>query len=677
MNRLNSEKSLYLKQHAQNPIHWWPYSEDAIKEAKAQNKLIFLSIGYSACHWCHVMAHESFEDQKTAEFLNDNYVCIKVDREEMPDVDQYYQKACQFFGRNGGWPLSVFLTPDMKPFFVGTYFPKETKQGMPSFMDVASQVNGAYKENSLELIKNGVQVKELVEAKPKIEGKVEFEGHFPHPQGIMQALAQYQDKENGGYGAAPRFPHFAFFEWTLEQLLEGHINQEQGNFLMDSLEKMMMGGIYDHLRGGIHRYSTDAKWLVPHFEKMLYDQSGMLKVLSKASIMYPTPLFFDAMIQTLDYLENEMLHEDGYFMSAQDADSEGQEGLYFTFSKEEFEETLMGSEDEQLMQNREKLLDWFAITDTPNFEHGLNVISLNYNLKNDFYGQDGWDLVRKAKQTLLENRKCRIPPATDNKGVASWNFMLVTALLDVIQYCRIEVIRNQATHLLNTCLDGIHKNFLVEKDNSTVMRHTTTKNNTLSYFEDYAFFTEMQFRLYEMTGDKVFKQNVEDSIVFITKEFYKEGFFYTRAISSNNSEPYGNIAVAEFDASFKSPVATFLNTYRRFTMLEPQKYSMDQFQPAIEYLTHKTLQHPMAAGESLRALTYPQEAYRKIEIPSEWAKEAEFKSMMMNFSGRFVLSYHERGDHFWQICSAVACDMQGKTFEEFKNIFGAKEAEAE
>jgi uncharacterized protein YyaL (SSP411 family) len=675
MNRLNSEKSLYLKQHAQNPIHWWPYSEAAIKEAKLQNKLIYLSIGYSACHWCHVMAHESFEDQKTADFLNQNYVCIKVDREEMPDIDQYYQKACQLFGRNGGWPLSVFLTPEVKPFFVGTYFPKESRQGVPSFLEVSTQVHQAYKDNSLELIKNGVQVQEMVEAKPALETKVDFEGHFPHPQAIMQALQQYQDKEHGGFGAAPKFPHFPFFEWATEQLLEGLLTQEQGNFIMDSLERMFMGGMYDHLRGGLHRYSTDAKWLVPHFEKMLYDQAGLLKVLSKASIMYPTPLFFDAMIQTLDYLENEMLHEDGYFMSAQDADSEGVEGLYFTFTKEEIEETLLQSEDEVLIKIKDNIVSWFNITEQANFEDGLNVISLNYQLKNEFYAQDGWDIIRKAKHVLLENRKCRIPPATDTKGIASWNFMLVTSLLDIIQYSRIDVIRNQATQLLNKSLDGIHKAFLVEKDNSTVMRHTTTKENTLSYFEDYAFFTEMQFRLFELTGDNIFRQNVEDSIAFVMKEFYRDGVFYTRALSTNNSEAYGNIAIPEFDSSYKSPIGTFLSIFRRISLLAPEKYNINQFSQAVEFLTHKTLQHPLAGGEALRALTYPEEMYRKIEIPCEWAKENEFKDLIMNFSGRFILAYHTRGDHFWQICSSSACEVQGKTFAEFKEIFTPKEAE--
>jgi hypothetical protein len=298
----------------------------------------------------------------------------------------------------------------------------------------------------------------------------------------------------------------------------------------------------------------------------------------------------------------------------------------------------------------------------------LNVISLNNDKKEEFYARDGWELIRKTKHILMENRKCRIPPATDTKGIASWNFMLVTSLLDVIQYCRIDVIRNQATHLLNSCLDSIHKNFLVEKGDSTVMRHSTTKENTLSYFEDYAFFTEMQYRLYELTGDAVFKQNADDSVQFIMKEFYKDGVFYTRALSSNEAEAYGNISIPEFDGSFKSPVATFLHMMRRFQLIGTQNI-LESLSEVKEFLTHRSLQHPLAAGEALRALTFPNEAYRKMEIPQEWAKEPEFKAMIANFSSRFTLSYHSRGDHFWQICHASSCEVQGKTFEEFKNLF--------
>lgn len=676
-NRLSNEKSLYLKQHEKNPIHWWAYSEEAIAEAKKKNLLIFLSIGYSACHWCHVMAHESFEDQATADFLNQNYICIKVDREEFPDIDQYYQKACQGFGRNGGWPLSAFLTPEMKPLFIGTYFPKERRKEMPSFMDVLNELKKIYESNNQEMFSNADKIKAMVEAGPVLENKVEFQGHFPPPAAVLNALKNFQDNEFGGYGAAPKFPHFAFYEWALEQMLEGTVAQDQGQFILESLEKMMMGGVYDHLRGGIHRYSTDKMWMVPHFEKMLYDQAGLLRVLTKASIMYPTPLFFDAIIQTLDYLQNEMLHEQKYFMSAQDADSEGMEGLYFTFSKEEVLETLVNSENQKLIDNKEKILDWMNITDTANFEQGLSVISLNINKRNEIYERDNWELLREAKQVLLENRKCRIPPATDSKGIASWNFMIVSALIDVIQYSRLDPIRSQATSLLNMCLDSIHVNFLVQKDNSTIMRHSTTKASTLSYFEDYACFAEMQVRLYEITSNQIFKQNALDAISFIFKEFYKDGYFYTRAIATDKDVNYGNIPTPILDGSFKSPLSNFISLIRRVNILAPEEKWLEKMSKVNELVLHTALQHPIAAGEALRAFTYPDEIYRKIEVPKNWLRLPEFNQFMPSFASRFMLEYHDREDNSWQICNNKVCEVTGTTIEEFIDVFTPEEETAQ
>src|SRR5690606_15810168 len=254
---------------------------------------------------------------------------------------------------------------------------------------------------------------------------------FPGPSAIMNALKNYADVKNGGYGKAPKFPHFSFYEWACEQILEGMIPQEQGQHIVETIEKMLMGGLYDHAKGGIHRYSVDDKYLVPHFEKMLYDQAGLLKVLAKLSQFYPSPLIFDGILQTLDYLKTEMLADEGYFFSAQDADSEGTEGLYFTYTKEEFEQSFEDAPPEQKIKI-DQYLNWFNITEKGNFEHGLNVLSLNPELKADFYSQDGWQEVRDIRRRLLEQRKMRIPPATDRKGLSAWNYLLLSALSDVV-----------------------------------------------------------------------------------------------------------------------------------------------------------------------------------------------------------------------------------------------------
>jgi uncharacterized protein YyaL (SSP411 family) len=335
-NQLTEQKSAYLKQHQNDPVHWQIWSNEVIKTAKELGKPIFISIGYSTCHWCHVMAKESFSDQVTAQLLNEKFINIKIDREEHPEVDQYFQKISSLSTGRGGWPLSVFLTEEAEVITIGTYFPKMAKQGMPSFGQVIEQVSQLNQDKKNEIKQQNEQLQNILRQGVKIDKKIEYPGEFPHPQAILQAISQYEDKEYGGYGEAPKFPNFSFYEWTIEQALEAMISQEQLDHVIKSVEGILSGGIYDQARGGVHRYSTDKKWLIPHFEKMLYDQAGLIKLLAKMSLIAPTPLILDALIQTLDYLKKEMLSDVGYFFSAQDADSEGVEGLYFCFTEEEF-----------------------------------------------------------------------------------------------------------------------------------------------------------------------------------------------------------------------------------------------------------------------------------------------------------------------------------------------------
>lgn len=671
-NRLHQEKSLYLKQHEKNPVHWWPYSKEAFLEAKNKNLPIFISIGYSSCHWCHVMAHESFENEATAQILNQNYINIKIDREEFPDVDSYYQKACQAFGGNGGWPLSVFLTPESEPMFVGTYFPNEPRNGMPSFNQVSTDLSNAYKNKDQKFLENARKAKEIINQKPIMGQKVDFSGHFPPPAAVLNALKEYQDNRYGSYGAAPKFPHFSFFEWALEQMLEGTVNKEQGDFVIDSVEKMMMGGIFDQIRGGVHRYSTDEKWLVPHFEKMLYDQAGLLKMLTLASTVMPSPLFFDGIIQTLDYLENEMLHEEKYFMAAQDADSEGHEGLYFTFSKEEILDIIDQSEIEELIKNKDKLIQWINIGETANFEQGLNVISLNFDKKDEFYQKNGWTILRDLKQVLLESRRCRIPPATDNKGIASWNFQLITSLCTVIQFCRVDTIRQQAMNLLNISLEGVFKAFLKTNENgSTYIRNTTTKDETLSYFEDHVFFCEMNLRLYELSGNSANLNNAIQTTDFLINEFFKDGYFYTRSLRGNLSDsvPHPNLEVPTHDQAYRSPLATLIFVMKRLEVLTLKTDQLEKLKSLNEMIINSTLQHPLASSEALRAYTYPELAFRKIEVPKTWLNTEKFNKLLSMFPLRFVFSYHDNKNEDWQICNTKSCEANGKSIEDFEKTF--------
>jgi uncharacterized protein YyaL (SSP411 family) len=647
-NRLKTSQSLYLRQHKDNPIHWWAYGPEALDYAQKNNLPIFLSIGYSSCHWCHVMAHESFSDKGVAEFLNQQFVCIKVDREEFPDIDNYYQKAAQLFGSNGGWPLSAFLLPDTRPFYVGTYFPLTSKNDAPNFPGLIHELRRAFDQEKEQVEKNAVQVTEAIKKGNIPPGNVDFQGHFPPPNAILEAVKEFRDMKWGGYGQAPKFPMFAYYEWALEQMLEGMVPKEHGEFIINSLEKMLMGGMLDHARGGIHRYSTDEKWLVPHFEKMLYDQAGFLRTITKLSLVYPSPLVFDSLINTLDYLEQEMLSDDKdgkrHFFSAQDADSEGVEGLYFTFSEEEFEDLLNRHDDEEetLGKNSALIKKWFQITKAGNFEHNLNVISLNPDFKEEFYQQKNWDLVRKVRRAILNERKDRMPPATDNKGVASWNFMLVSALVDVVQYSQVEVIKRMASNLINTTIEGIFKTFLINEANGMKMRHTTTVDSSHPYLEDFVFFCESQLRLYEISGNEVFKQNFRDALDFVTKEFLNADQMSTRAKLSEHFEQYPNQDYTFFDASFKSPVGTYVQLMRRAAVLFSERSYTDSITQLQDAVTQTVLKvNPVSSGEALRALTYPTEAFRVMKLPRAWTQKEEFIKFIPYFLPRFVLTYHD------------------------------------
>jgi uncharacterized protein len=675
-NKLYREESLYLKQHAENPIHWWPYSEQPLKKAKELNKLIFLSIGYSSCHWCHIMAHESFDDEVTANFLNANFISIKVDREEYPDLDHYYQSAATLMTGRGGWPLNVILTPDGKPFFAGTYFPKVGREGMPSLMDILKHIDGLYKSNPQSIFESAQNLTEEIKKPFAIEKKIEFQGHFPAPSAILNAMKNFADEKNGGYGKAPKFPHFSFYEWACEQILEGMIAQDQGKHIVETLERMMMGGLYDHAKGGMHRYSTDDAFMVPHFEKMLYDQAGLLKVLSKLCQFYPAPIVFDGILQTLDYLKTEMVAEEGYFFSAQDADSEGTEGLYFTFSKEEFEASFEESPPEQKARI-DHYLEVFNISDKGNFEHGLNVVSLNPKFKNEFYSQDGWQEIRDIRRRLLDQRKMRLPPATDRKGVAAWNFMLLSSLADVVQYCPIDVIQDEALNLIQHSVEACLKEFISEdaETQKHVINHVNTLKRQALYLEDYVNFTESQLRLYEITGNEIFKKNALETLDFTVQHFVQDGRIFSTALK-RGTVGIENLESPLYDQSYRSSSMVLIHLLQRCSVFR-NEFSPEQILgPQFGQLAQFALTNPLGHGEGLRALTYPDNIFRKVEVPRAWIEDRIFLEIRSHFFSRFVMDYHERDAESYEICTKLACEVSGKGIENFKNLFNMKESNA-
>ena len=669
-NHLRDESSSYLTRHSKDPVNWYPYGPQAFQKAQDEDKPVLLSIGYNSCHWCHVMQTESFTDPKIAQLLNDNFISVKVDKEELPDIDSYFQLACQVMNGKGGWPLNAFLTSDMKPYFIGTYFPKIGREGIPSFEEVITNLSKAYKEERDQVNKNANQVVTALKQAPTAEHKVEFEGHYPNAASILNALKQYQDNDNGGYGTEPKFPHYSFLEWSIEHILEGMVPREYGDHIVKTVEEIAFGALYDQARGGVHRYCSTKDWSLPHFEKMLYDQAGFLKLMAKASLVYPSPAVFDSLINTLDYLKREMLSESGFFFAGQDSDSEGEEGLYFGFTRDEFIDALVDF-DETLSDDMEKYEKWFQITEKGNFRSGMNIPRLNTKEREAIYSPDGWTQVRKIRQALNIARKMRIPPATDSKGVANWNFQLGSALMDVIQFTKIEAIQNSANEILSVCLKGIHDTFLfVDDQNRTRIKTSTTREGHVPLFEDYVFFAEFEMRLFELTGQKNFYDNGMGTLEFIFREFFDGTSFLTRAISHSDTELYENIHTPIFDQAHKSALGVYLGLLRKWIVVNSDlREILDQVDKSIETLVHLSLQNPLAFGETLRALVYPDEAYRKIEVPKKWLENRSLNPFLPNFSSRFALFYHENDETSWQICTRTECELKGNSFEEFKKVF--------
>jgi len=683
-NQLKNRQSLYLKQHSQDPIHWLPWSNETFLEAQNTKKLIFISIGYASCHWCHVMHNESFKNAEIAKVLNEFFVCIKVDREENPEVDKYYQRAAQLMSKNGGWPLSVFLQSNKEVIFIGTYFPLEDKPPVPGFLKLIKEIMNysAKEKDKIHLLSSELIEKISLEELP--QQKIEFQDHFPSANAILKALKAYADTKNGGYGKAPKFPLFAFYEAFIEQIAEGVVGKD-AHHIIDTIEKTFFGGVVDQLRGGIHRYSTDENWTVPHFEKMLYDQSGFLKLLAKSALLIQSPQMITLILKTLDYLQKEMMHEEGHFFSSQDADSEGYEGIYFCFSEEEVQQTLTHFDIKENTDEAQKIKNWLSITSEGNFQHRLNVISLNYHLRMEYFDEKSWVLLQKIFAHLFIQRSNRIPPATDTKGIASWNFMMISALTDVILYATIPLIKTKAEQLLKTLISNHEKNFFhgFNVEGIPHIKHTTTLSaeEQILSFEDYLFYTESKWRLYQLYGENHYLEMVLKTLQYITKEFQrgeteeseiKDDTFVFYENPPSGSHILKPIPVSHYDQSYKSPLATFFGLIIEISTIYPnflESCRKNLYQKFKDWC----LISPLSHGEALRYIIYPEDAYRKIEVPKYWIQREEFQKLRPYFSHRFIFYFTENNEKNetlektdkWQICRRTHCEETGYGFESF------------
>ena len=415
-NRLSSETSPYLRQHAENPVDWYPWGAEALEKAKREQKPILLSVGYSACHWCHVMAHESFEDPATAAVMNAHFVNIKVDREERPDLDHLYQGVVQLMGRGGGWPLTVFLTPEKKPFYGGTYFPPGPRHGLPGFEPLLSGIAEAWTKERAELLQQAEQFEQGL-TEYAAWGLDEVTPGSLKPHDVVNAartLASRIDPEFGGFGTrGPKFPN----PMNLALMLRGFGRSRDESILKPALltlERMAKGGVFDQLGGGFHRYSVDERWLVPHFEKMLYDNAQLIHLYAEAWQVAPRPLWKKTVEETVAWLAREMTSPDGAFFAAQDADSEGEEGKFFVWRADELDAVLTQEEAQAVKTH-------FGVRDGGNFEHGTSVLEV-------VGSEEVNELLALAKQKLLEVRSKRVRPGTDDKVLAGWNGLTIRGL---------------------------------------------------------------------------------------------------------------------------------------------------------------------------------------------------------------------------------------------------------
>jgi uncharacterized protein YyaL (SSP411 family) len=414
-NHLAVETSPYLLQHADNPVDWYPWGNEALTRARIEDKPILLSIGYSACHWCHVMAHESFENEDIARLMNDNFINIKVDREERPDLDTVYMEAVQSITGRGGWPLTVFLTPEGNPFYGGTYFPLEDRHGLTGFPRVLRTVSDAYRNRRGDIEQSTQQItKALISKSARDTGSQPLTVDIPKQ--AYSAIRQNFDGVNSGFGQAPKFPQPMVLEFLLRYYLNTH-EKDALEMVTSTLEKMAKGGIYDHIGGGFHRYATDNRWLVPHFEKMLYDNALLSQLYLHTYLVTKMPFFRRIAEETLDYVLREMTSSEGSFYSTQDADSEGQEGKYYLWTPDEIRKTL----DEKTAKI---ISQYYGVTESGNFE-GSNILYVVGNQQSEESV-----IIRQAKASLLKEREKRAKPGRDEKILASWNGLILTSLAE-------------------------------------------------------------------------------------------------------------------------------------------------------------------------------------------------------------------------------------------------------
>jgi uncharacterized protein YyaL (SSP411 family) len=608
-NRLQNESSPYLLQHANNPVDWYPWCDEALARSQNEDKPIFLSIGYSACHWCHVMEHESFEDEVIARVINDNFVAIKVDREERPDLDMIYMEAVMAL-RNGqgGWPLSVFLTPSQQVFYGGTYWPPKARMGMPGFNQVLLSVLDAFTNKRESIESQSSEITAWLNRSNEVESSLDREAVVA---GGVRSMENQFDFTNGGFGTQPKFPHAMDLRW-LNLIAESWPENESPSrqiveTMVDlNLHKMALGGIYDHLGGGFARYSVDERWLVPHFEKMLYDNALLTMAYTERCQRKADPFFKIVVEETIEYVLKMLTDPAGGFYSTEDADSEGEEGKFYVWSVEEIEQVL-GDEAEAYCQT-------WDVTPQGNFE-GKNILNLTDQLNRAtsdamFETKSRWS---EANQKLLEVRSTRVRPGLDDKVIVSWNGLMIAAMARAAAVFQNSKWESAAISAAEFILEN-----LTRDDGRLLHTWRHGKATIDGYLDDYGAMICAFVELYRLTFDQRWLLEA-DKLAWLLEKYFRsdtQGFYFTSADSEkliarkkpwqDNSVPSGNALVA----------CGLLELGR--TMGDQSL--IDKANETIEGAAHVLGRVPHAASQMLIALSQSQLPSREIVITGKKEK---------------------------------------------------------
>ena len=623
-NRLIHETSPYLLQHAHNPVEWYAWGADAIERAKQEDKPILLSVGYAACHWCHVMEVESFENEAIAQLMNENFVCIKVDREERPDIDTIYMNAVQMMMGHGGWPLTVFLTPDLKPFYGGTYYPPVDRQGMPGFPRVLMAMADAYRTQRSEITDSADTLTAELKKMNRFTESPEMLTHDIFQKAFTSLYAGF-DKSYGGFGRAPKFPPSMTLMFLLRHYQKTN-SLEALHMVELTLQRMANGGMYDHLGGGFARYSVDKYWLVPHFEKMLYDNALLARVYLQAYQETKQPLYRQVAEEIFEYILRDMTDRSGGFYSSEDADSEGEEGKFYVWTKNEVM-NLLGAKQGEIF------CEFFNITEGGNFEHNQSILNKpvseeEFAAKHNLSLEELNQILTNGKKTLFYKRVARVRPALDNKILTAWNGLMLTAFAEAANILGRDDYRLVAERNADFILSSLTENDRLLR----TFKEGQAKLN--GYIEDYANVIEGLLATYEATFDlRYFTQAKElaDRMIQLFWDDQEGGFFFT----SSDHEELITRTKDYFDNAIPSGNSVAALALQRLSILTGNTSYQGYALTILRTVRQLVSQYPTAFGYMLCAMDFYLSDVKEIALVGD-AESHEIRLFIEEIYSRFI-----------------------------------------